>query len=54
MAQPFAQITAALKHILYSAQNVPTTELEEFRIKAGKVSGPDKPDGRLAWSDENT
>lgn len=47
MAQPFAQIPAALKYILYSAQNVPMTELEEFRIKARKASGPDKLNGRL-------
>lgn len=47
MAQSFAQITAALKYILCSAQNVPMTELEEFRIKARKASGPDKLDGRL-------
>lgn len=45
MAQPFAQITAALKYILYSAQHVPMTELEEFRIE--EASGPDKLDGRL-------
>lgn len=39
MARPFTQMTAALKDILHSAQNAPTTQLEDFRIKARKVSG---------------
>lgn len=47
MARPFIQITAALMCILYSAQNASTTEQDVFRIKARKVSGPDKFDGRL-------
>lgn len=47
MAQPFTQTTAALKYILYSAQNAPKTELEEFRRKARKVSGQKSLDGRL-------
>lgn len=47
MARPLTQITAALKYILYGAQNARMAELEEFRIKTKKVSGADKLDGRL-------
>lgn len=47
MVRPLTQITAALKYILYGAQNAPMAELEEFRIETRKVSGPDKLNGRL-------